>query len=177
MVDTGSAISSMGKGWTVALGVLLIIIGLAAILVPLGTAVVVDLLLGAVILVAGIVVFVFAFTHRQWKGFLMNFLGGILLIIIGALILVNPFAGVVGLSVFLIIYFIVGGFFNLVTGFQIRPDSQWGWYLFGGLVSIILGLVMWANWPIGAVWIMGLLVGINILIGGFAVLMLGIGKD
>lgn len=174
MVDSGSG---MNRGMTIALGVILILLGLAAIFTPLYASVAATLLLGAVMLVAGIVVFVFSFSNRQWKGFLMNFLGGILLIIIGALLAFDPLAGAVTLSVLLMIYLIVGGFFNLVTGFRIKPDSQWGMYVFGGIVSLILGFLILAAPHAEAVWIMGLLIGLNILIIGFVTTMLGMNRQ
>ncbi len=88
----------------------------------------------------------------------------------------NPLGGAVTLTVILAIVLVVDGVFRSILAFQVRPRTGWMWLLFGGLVSIVLGIMIWQQLPSSALWILGLLLGINLIFSGVTFLMLGNSK-
>ena len=163
----------LGSDWWLLLigGILLIIIGLVAISVPLATALAIELLLGWILVVGGIVHGVYAFKSRHEPGVLLRVVTAILYLAAGIILLAHPLAGVLTLTLLLAILFTVEGVSKIITAFGLRAMPNWGWVMFNGIVTLILGVIMWANWPIGAAWVIGLLVGIDLLVAGWVLVM------
>jgi uncharacterized membrane protein HdeD (DUF308 family) len=132
----------------------------------------IELLVGSLFLVGGIAQLVQAFTGRNWKGFALHILGAILAVVAGGLLLWSPLGGVITLTLLLIAYFIADGMFKIMLAFQVRPELNWGWLLFSGIIAMILAGLIWANFPGSAAWAIGLLVGINMIFGGWTLVML-----
>lgn len=161
------------KGTFYALGIILVILGILAIVLPGAALLALNLLIGALLVVVGIVVMVGAFRMRKAGGFASSFILGLLALIIGILLLVYPLAGMVTLGTLLMVYLIVGGILKMAFGFQVKGEgSGWGWIVFAGIISLILGILMLAYWPIGTVWVTGLLIGIDIMFTGWILIML-----
>jgi uncharacterized membrane protein HdeD (DUF308 family) len=116
---------------------------------------------------------VHAFAARSWGGFFLGLLVGLLYLATGVVLWVNPIGGVIALTAFLAAVLVVDGIFRSVMAFQIRPRTGWLWLLFGGVIGIILGLMIWQQLPSSAVWMLGLLLGINLVFSGVSFLMLG----
>ena len=160
------------KGTFYALGIILVILGILAIALPGAALLALELLIGAILLVVGIIVMVGAFRMRKAGGFASSFILGLLALIIGILLLVYPLAGMITLGTLLMVYLIIGGILKMAFGFQVKGESGWGWIVFAGLISLILGILMLVYWPIGAVWVTGLLIGIDIMFTGWILIML-----
>lgn len=167
------AASGMGKGTSIALGIILIILGFVAILSPIYTTIAIALLLGIVLLVGGIIYMIFAWAAERRA---LTFLSGLLFLIIGILLLAFPEGGLVAISVLFTAFLIVDGIFRLLAGIMMRPESGWGWMIFIGLLGILLGALIIAGPQYSAAWVLGFIVGLYVFITGWYVLFRGIEK-
>jgi uncharacterized membrane protein HdeD (DUF308 family) len=161
-------------GWFLALGILLIIAGMAAIAFPLLSTIATKIALGWIFLIAGALILVHAFSLRQWQGFLLSLLIGVLYLAAGTWLAFTPFAGVVALTILLAALFLAEGVLEVIMGLRVRPHAGWGWLLLSGVIAIAVGLLIAAELPSSAAWAIGLLTGINLLSSGvsFAALAL-----
>jgi len=147
-------------------GVITIILGMFAMLAPGLTGMSVVMLVGVVVLAAGIVRIVWAFRAGSLgKGLLMFAIGGLTLLC-GIALLANPLFASGVLTIMLAVYFIVDGIFEIVASVQLHPRAGWGWMLFGGIVSIWLGIIIWRQFPLSGVWAIGILLGIKLFFVG-----------
>jgi uncharacterized membrane protein HdeD (DUF308 family) len=161
------------RGWFLFLGILLIIGGGSAIAFPFLGTLAVEVWAAIAFAIAGVAQTVHAFAARSWGGFFLGLLVGLLYLATGVVLWVNPIGGVIALTAFLAAVLVVDGIFRSVMAFQIRPRTGWLWLLFGGVIGIILGLMIWQQLPSSAVWMLGLLLGINLVFSGVSFLMLG----
>jgi uncharacterized membrane protein HdeD (DUF308 family) len=161
-------------GWFLALGILLIIAGVAAIAFPLLSTIATKIALGWIFLFAGALIVVHAFSIRQWQGFVLSLLIGLLYLVAGGWLAFTPFAGVVALTILLAALFLAEGVLEVILGLRVRPHEGWGWLLLSGLIAIAVGVLIAAELPSSAAWAIGLLTGINLLSSGvsFAALAL-----
>jgi uncharacterized membrane protein HdeD (DUF308 family) len=166
-----------GRGWFIFLALLLVIAGAAAIAFPILSTFAVELWTAIAFAIAGVAQTIHAFGARSWSGFLWDLLVGLLYLAAGAVLWLNPIAGVVTLTVFLAAVLVVDGVFRSILAFQIRPQPGWFWLLLGGLVSIVLGVMMWQKLPSSALTVLGLLLGINLAFSGFTFLMLAMSSS
>lgn len=161
-------------GWFVAFGAVLIILGMVAIVYPIAASVTMANLLGIILIIGGIAQGISGIVSRRWKGFFLHLLAAALYIIVGALFLSNPDITLATFTLMLGIYLVIAGVIKVVGALLLRGESGWGWMLFAGIVDFILGALIWANWPSTAEWVIGLLVGINLFLTGWSMLMIGI---
>ena len=147
-------------------GIITIILGMFAMLAPGLTGLSVVLLLGGIVLAAGIVRIIWAFRAGSFgKGLLMFAIGGLTLIC-GIVLLAHPLFASGVLTIMLALYFIVDGIFEIVAAVQLHPGAGWGWMLFGGIVSIWLGIIIWRQFPLSGIWAIGILLGIKLFFVG-----------
>ena len=165
---------SRNWGWLLALAILLVILGLLAIAAPVYATFAVQALLGWILIIGGIAQGIHALMVRGWGGFLFELLGALLYLAVGALLLVNPVEGALALTIVLAAFLIVEGVFKIVLAWRVRGHPRWGWLLASGILSLILGALIWAEWPSSALWVIGLLVGVHLLFTGWALLMLAL---
>jgi uncharacterized membrane protein HdeD (DUF308 family) len=162
-----------GWGWLLALGVVFIILGIIALGSPYVLTLAVDLMLGWILIICGIISIVSAFFSGNWGKFLLILLSGIIFVIAGILSLANPLKGVLTLALILAAFLLVEGIFKIVYAFQMKSTQNWGWVLVSGIISLVLAILIWAQWPASIV-IIGLLVGFYILFSGLSMVMLSI---
>lgn len=160
-------------GWLVALGLALILLASVLIAFPVVATLATIAILGALILVAGAAETLGAFWFREWSGFFLALLSGILGIVIGLMLLANPIRGGITLTLLLACFLFVGGIFKTAAALTHRVEG-WPWLLLSGLIDIVLGVLIWQELPIAGLTVIGLLVGISILFRGFLWLMLGL---
>ena len=162
-----------GWGWLLALGVVFIILGIIALGSPYALTLAVDLMLGWILIICGIISIVSAFFSGNWGKFLFILLSGIIFVIAGVLLLANPLKGVLTLALILAAFLLVEGIFKIVYAFQMKSTQNWGWVLASGIISLVLAILIWAQWPASIV-IIGLLLGFYILFSGISMVMLSI---
>jgi uncharacterized membrane protein HdeD (DUF308 family) len=157
--------------WILALGVGLVLAGGAAISVPLFATVGIVTVLGILMLVAGAGQFVSAFSSARWSGVFLNIVLGLLYGVTGFFVLENPLEGAEGLTLLLTVFFFVSGIFRMVFALRERFPA-WGWTLLSGAVTLLLGIIIWRQFPASSLWLIGLLVGIDLIFTGWAWIML-----
>jgi uncharacterized membrane protein HdeD (DUF308 family) len=161
-----------GSGWSILWGILMIICGLLAICLPLTSSLGLVLVLAWVILFAGVWHLIFAFHRHSAGGALWQVLLAILYGAAGFYILMHPLPSVLTLTLVLAIFLTFEGILELVFYFQIHQRTHAGWVLFDGIVTLILGMLIWVRWPSSSIWVIGTLVGISLIFSGVARLML-----
>lgn len=159
-------------GWGIAVGVLLVILGVAAISLPLVAAIATSLMFGWLFLFAGIAQIVYAIQCRHdQKHLFWKLLLGIFYILGGILVLAAPAIAALTLTLIIGISIFVQSVIQVVGALQMRSDTGWGWLLFSGITGIILGILVWSEWPSSAVWFLGIWFGVNLLSDGMGLLM------
>ena len=161
-------------GWSIALAILMIIAGIIAMLEPGMAGVVITLVVGWSAIFNGAVQIVFAFrTHGGWH-IALEVVLGIIYIIAGIFLLLAPVGGLVALTLVLASILLVYGIFAIILGFRMRPRFGWGWVLFDGIITLLLGVLIWVHWPSSSLWVVGTLFGISIFISGITRLMVSL---
>jgi uncharacterized membrane protein HdeD (DUF308 family) len=165
---------SRNWGWLLALGILMIILGAIAIAAPAVATIAVQFMLGWLLVISGIGEGIHAFMAQGWRGFLLELLSAVLYLAVGILLLVNPLQGALALTIVVAVFLVVEGIVKIITALRVRDHDGWGWLLASGIVSVILGVLIWAEWPASGLWVIGLLVGIQLLFTGWALVMLAL---
>lgn len=157
----------------IVFGALILVMGIFAVMAPIFTGIAVTFLIGMLLIFAGIVEIFSAFkTGSFGKGVLKFILGG-LGILAGIIIMATPIESLGFLTIVLIVFFVASGIINIILAFKLRPVEGWGWVLFSGIVSIILGILIVAEWPVSGLWVVGLYVGIRMIMQGLMLMGLG----
>ncbi len=157
-----------GVGWSIALSVLMIVAGVLAILVPRASGIAVAILLGWLFVVSGLAHLAYSWHAHHAGGLVWGLLLGIVYIIAGGYVLGHPAVGLKSLTIVVAAYFFVEAIIEFVLSFQLRPLYGSGWLLVDGIVTLFLALLIWRTWPSSAPWLVGTLVGIDMLFSGFA---------
>lgn len=155
----------------IALGVFMIVAGFAAIVLPAVSALGITLCVGVMLVVVGIAQGVGAFSYPKWTGVALGLIVAILWLIGGVYLLTRPMEGVFALTVVVAAAFLVEGIIKTIISFQMRPVAGWAWILFDGLISIVLGAMLWWQLPVSALWALGTLAGISIMFSGWTLVM------
>lgn len=160
-----------GRGGFIALGILLVLVGTISLLFPLLAAFSLNLVAGVTLLTGGILTLVHAFRLRGWRGFALQLLLGLLYIGGGIIFILNPFAGLLALTVMLGAFFAADGTARMMLGLRIRPQSGWWLFVLTGLLSLVLGLAVVLGLPSGwSVAFLGIVVGVNMIVTGVSFL-------
>jgi uncharacterized membrane protein HdeD (DUF308 family) len=162
------------SGLSIAWGVMLIVFGMLAIGSPLLAAVAVNALIAWLIVLAGVVHTVIAFRAHGAGGIIWRLLVGLAYIFIGGYLLWHPLLGVATLTLLLASLFLFEGVLDLVLYFRLRPLLGAGWLLFDGLVTLMLALLIWFQWPSSSLWAIGTLVGVSMIMSGVARVMMSL---
>jgi uncharacterized membrane protein HdeD (DUF308 family) len=161
-------------GWFLALGIALIVVGLAAIAFPFISTVAAKIMLGWLFLIGGVMMIIHAFQAPGWGGFLWELLIGVLYAVVGGYLAFFPLTGLLTLALVLAILFIAEGIFETIMAFRVRPHEGWGWLLLSGIAALAVGVMIALDFPGSAVWALGLLVGINLLFSGWSYVFLAL---
>lgn len=157
-----------GKQMT-TLGVIAIVLGLLCMMAPVITGLSIALLLGILVLTAGVARVIWAFKSGSVGQGIWRFVLGGLTVLCGLLLVVNPVFAAGVLTIVLALYFIIDGVSEIAAGVGTRQ----GWLTFAGVVSILLGVLLWAQFPLSGAWAMGILLGLKLLLIGIIMLMGG----
>ena len=174
IVNKNSMASSIAKGrnWLIAMGVILIIVGTLAIIFPFVTSLSVAIIIGISLVFAGVAQAFQSFSYPKWSGLLLALFVGILWAVAGIYMLARPLEAVFVLTILLAAAFVVEGIAKIVFSFRLKPIAGWGWMLFNGIMATAVGLLLWLQLPLSATWALGLLVGLNIALSGWSIIMI-----
>ena len=161
-------LTSLRDHWVLFLveGIVLVLLGIAAIMLPVVATLAVAIFLGWLFLISGIIGLITTFMMRNAPGFWWSLLSAVLALGAGLILLAWPVSGAVSLTLVLIVFFVIEGVASIMMALEHRTAGRWGWLLASGIVDLILAGLILAGLPGTAAWALGLLVGINMLFGG-----------
>ena len=154
-------------------GILTMALGVFAMFTPMLTGFSILLLLGIAVMAAGVMRMIWAFSAGSVGRGLLMFVLGLLTLAVGLLLLVNPLFAAVSVTILLTIYLVVDGAAEVYAGVQRKPDAGWGWLVIGGVVSVLLGVMIWRQAPLAGVWALGLFLGIKLFFVGLIMMTVG----
>jgi uncharacterized membrane protein HdeD (DUF308 family) len=163
-------------GLFLAEGIILIILGIAAIALPPIATLAFTIIIGWVFLISGVVGLFTTFWARHVPGFWWSLISAIIGIAAGVVLLLWPITGTLSLTLVLIAFFVIEGIVSIMYAIEHRNQltGRWGWMLVSGIIDLILAGIIFAGLPETAVWALGLLVGINMLFGGAALIAMAL---
>jgi uncharacterized membrane protein HdeD (DUF308 family) len=172
----GASIEALrGKwGWIVALGVLFAIAGVIALGSVVMATVVSVLVVGAMMVVAGIGEIIHAFAIRTWGRFALWLLLGVLYVVAGISVYVNPLLAASFLTLILGAALVASGVLRIVIAFQMRSGTPWGWVVLSGVITLLLGGIILLHWPASSLFVLGVLLGVDLLFTGFGWIFVGL---
>ena len=166
--------AKQNAGLLTTFGAVELIVGLFAIGSPLVTGVAIAFMIGATLVLTGILRVASAFKAGSFGAGLLALLGGFLALVAGLVLLFRPAAGLTFITWMLAIYFVVNGIAQMVLGLKTRGAPGSEWEIFSGLVSVILGILVYVKWPLSGAWAVGVLVGVHLIISGWTVIGIGL---
>ena len=159
--------------WFVLLGVGLLVLGMVALGAVGVAALAAAMVIGILLLLSGGAEVIGAFWCRGWSGFFLHLLSGVLSIVVGLLFIRAPLNALAALTLLIACFLLVNGIFKIVAAVSYR-FAAWGWSLASGVIDVVLGVMIWLEWPESALWVIGLFVGINLVFRGMNWIALGL---
>lgn len=160
-------------GWFLALGLLLVILGTAAIGASTMATLATMVFVGWLMIAGGAMQAVHAFSCKAWGGFFIDLLSGILYAVVGSMLVVNPAKLALGLTLLIAVFLIFGGLFRIVVAVTSQFHHRM-WLLLSGVVNVLLGILIWNELPDSGLWVIGLFVGIDMIFNGWSLIMLSL---
>jgi len=170
---TGGGELRRSWGWYLVLGIALVALGAIAIGSVFWMTIASVFFFGWILLIGGVMEVVHAFWHKRWAGFFLDLLTGILYAVAGWMMITNPQESALLLTLLIAMFLVFQGVFRIVAALAVSYP-HWRWVLLDGVVSLLLGVLIWRRWPISALWVIGLFVGIEMLLNGWSLVMLGL---
>jgi uncharacterized membrane protein HdeD (DUF308 family) len=177
--DIRSAVSAaIHRHWGLFLleGIVLIVLGSLAVLVPAVASVAATIVFGWILLLSGVTGLIATIRARQAPGFGWSLLSALIGIAAGVILLATPVQGTLSLTAVLIAFLLIEGVASILYALEHRKGSsgRWSWMLASGIVDVVLGVILLAGLPGTAVWALGLLIGINMIFGGWALVWMAL---
>lgn len=170
--------NALHRHWKLYLaeGVLLLALGIVAVVVPPLATLAITILLGWLFLISGVMGLVTSFWMRAAPGFWWSLISAALAVLIGGMLLARPVTGAVSLTLLLIAFFAVEGVVSIMFALDHKRElsGKWGWMLISGIVDLVLAVIILAGLPGTSAWALGLLVGINMVFGGIALIAMAL---
>jgi len=154
--------------WYLVQGGVMILAGILALVCPIASSLATVLFLGWLLIVAGIVQGISLFDARNVPHFWLQLVSVVLSVIVGVLLIRHRGEGLLVLTLLLLVYFMIEGISKVIFSLTIRPFPNWGWVLASGVVGILVALYLWASLPVTAIWLLGVLLGIQLICEGAA---------
>jgi len=162
-------------GWIVALGIVYLVAGLIALGSVVMATVVSVFFVGIMMLVAGIAEVINAFQIKTWGPFLLWLLLGVLYIVAGFLTFENPLLAAALLTLLLGAALVASGIMRIILGFGMKQATPWIWVALSGLITFLIGLVILAHWPVASLYVLGILLGVDLIVAGAGWIGAGLG--
>ncbi len=175
-LDTPLPLAPKTPGRSHTLGIVLIVAGVLAILLPLVVGVAVTAVVGWLLLLAGAAHLVFGWLARSSGAVVWQVVIGALYLVVGFFLILHPQRGLATLTLLLAAYFVVEGVVELILYARLRRGHRAGWFLWDGLITLVLGIFIWTHWPISSAWVLGTIVGISLLVSGITRLSFRTGR-
>ena len=163
-----------GWGWFVALGIAQLVLGVVAWFDVIAFTIAGVIFIGALLVVAGVFQIVHAFMDREWGAFALHLLVGILYVIGGLLLMGEPLEGSVVITILVAAALIVGGILRIVIGVQHRHMPGWWLMLASGVISLLVGLMLYVMLPWSGLWVVGTLIAVELIVHGVSWIQFGL---
>jgi len=154
-------------GWLLAFGIVLAVLGVAAVVRSFTATVASMMSFGWMLLFAGVAEFVNAFMVGHWAGFFLHLLASILFAVTGFLFLVRPVISAEVATLLMSMFFLIGGLYEFIASLWFHLPG-WGWQAFDGAISLLMGILLLVQWPLSGFWAIGLFIGIDLIFAGSA---------
>src|SRR5579863_2520319 len=174
MMQSSSNLVRRASTLSILWGVALICLGMFAVAAPLIAAVAVNALIAWLIVLAGVVHLIVAFHSREAGSVIWRLLVGLAYVGFGVYLMLRPALGVASLTLLLASLFLVEGIFNIVLFFRAPSALRSSWFLFDGIVTLLLGLMIYMQWPSSSAWAIGTLVGVSLIFSGVTRVMVSL---
>lgn len=173
-ISTGTPDTKNSINGSLWIGILLIVLGVVAIALPAFSTIFAETWIAGILISAGAAKLVYAFQTRAEEGFIWKLLLGILYVATGVMLLVDPLRGALTLTLLLGTFLLTEGVFELLLAFRLRGQPNWTSALVNGIITLVLGGMIWFQWPFNAPWLIGTLVGVSVLFTGISRVMLSL---
>jgi uncharacterized membrane protein HdeD (DUF308 family) len=169
MEDRFTQIPSLKVNWSwfLGLGILLILLGTGIIGSSYYATIFSMILFGIFLLGAGIVQIFHAFLARKWSGLFLSLFLGLLYIVTGFLCLAKPATAAISITLWIAAFLLIAGLFKMIVALVLR-FNEWSWVFFNGVVTFILGLMIYLEWPLSGLWVIGLFIGVDLILAGWS---------
>lgn len=173
---TSNVSSNINKNFNNSLivGALLIILGIIGVLQPTLSTIFAETWVAVILGSAGFAKLFYAFDTRSQGGFVWKLLLSALYIATSIMLLFNPLTGIITLTLLLASFLLTEGVFELILAFRLRPQENWTWVLGDGVITLVLGAMIWFQWPFNSPWVLGTLVGVSVILTGISRVMLSL---
>jgi uncharacterized membrane protein HdeD (DUF308 family) len=177
-MEIGAAVASAVRTHStffIVEGIILVLLGMLAIFLPLFATLTITIILGWIFLASGIIGLIATMGARGVPGFWWSLVSALIAIVVGVALLFEPIAGALSLTLVLIAFFVVEGVATIMYALEHRRElsGRWEWMLISGIIDLVLAGIILAGFPGTAAWALGLLVGINMIFGGMALIAIG----
>jgi uncharacterized membrane protein HdeD (DUF308 family) len=153
-------------------GVTFTILGILALIVPGLFSLTFELVVGWLFLIGGALQLYRAIQSNGAPGFWMFIISALLSMVFGVLMVFNPLAGLVALTMIIAIFFLLEGIVKIIYAFQIQAFASWGWILLSGFCSILIAMMVFSGWPLSTSWFIGTLIGVYLIMNGVSLMMI-----
>lgn len=160
-------------GMAMGIGAIILIAGFLALAAPAVAGLSIAVMVGFALAISGVSQCVLAFKAGAFGRGLVVFLVGVLMALAGFYVVSQPLEGLLSLTLLLVAYLVATGILEIIISFQLRPAQGWGLQLTNGMVTLILGLLLWSQFPLSGIWAVGVLFGIKMIFSGSALIALG----
>lgn len=162
-------------GWLMFMGIALVILGVIGLYMAGFLTVASIFWFGILAITGGVLTMVDAFRAEGWKAKIWEILTALLYIAAGILMIVYPGASAAWFTLFIAAFLLTTGIFRIILGFQIRSSVKgWGWTVFGGVVSILLAIMIVAQWPVSGLWVIGMFVAVELIMQGISMISIAV---
>ena len=163
------------RGWIIALGIIYVVAGVIALGSVVVATVVSVFVVGIMMLIAGVAEVINAFQVKSWGKFLFWLLLGVLYIVAGFVTFENPLLAAALLTLMLGVTLVASGIMRIVLAFSMKEGTPWIWVALSSVITLLLGLVILAHWPVASLYILGLFLGIDLILAGVGWISVGLG--
>lgn len=160
-------------GWLLFLGIVMVILGTVAFFIMPAATIGTVLVLGWLLVISGVVELIQAFRERKSGNLFLHLIGGVLGILVGLLVVTHPIAGALAWTLLFASFLTVIGIFRTVAAIRLK-FPHWKWAVFDGVITLGLGILLWAEWPWSGLWFIGLAVGVSLVLRGWSYIMLAL---
>ena len=154
-------------------GILSLILGIIGTFMSVAVTMASMMIFGILFIVAGVVFLIDSFSAPEWKGRLWGLLISLLYVAGGIVMVMYPAGSATWFTLFIAAFLIMIGVTRIFMGFRVKDlISSWGWMVFSGILSIILGMMIYAEWPVSGLWVIGLFISVELIMQGINAIML-----